>query len=155
MNLLDHIDGLAHSVTESAIWHDSGELLAEVETENQCDAAPDYVYELYCLFRIVSDLAKQHVVRLQAGFGNRKIRFPRKPAKKIGWPRYHVHDRVSSTLLLQVCAGTKVANMGANIERAPDISLQRAEASESPTEADLYCLYDAKLNEGKQKKGPE
>jgi hypothetical protein len=148
MKFLQHIDKVANGIRDVSLWHKSKDLMAEVETENRCGAQPSYVYELFCLFRIVKDLKQNHRIKLHEGTRPYQTRkFPKSPALKIGWPRFHVYDSLTDELILQICAGTTidVAHNGSN--HTPDISFQKANASEFPTEVDLYCIYDAKYRE--------
>ena len=151
MDIVDQIDEFAKHLKPAAVWHGSGLLIADVETENQCDAPGDFVYEMYCLWRVVTDIAKRQIVRLVSG-SIRGLKFPRKPAKKPGWPRFDVFDGQERTLLMQVCAGTGIHSSLISAYRYPDISFQKPEAKDEPQESDLICLYDAKFNEGHKKK---
>jgi hypothetical protein len=150
MNPLDFLDEFERNLRAATHWHTSKELLAEVETGNTLDRPSDFIYEMYCLFRIVNDLAENQIVRLIKGIKH-GFRFPRKPANKFGWPRFDVVDKITGKTLTQICAGTKIWSNGAQAFRAPDISLQLPYTSDDPKTTDLICIYDAKFNEGRKK----
>lgn len=151
MSFLDKLDDFSEDLREASIWHRSESILAEVEIENQCDASGDFIYELYCLFRIIKDLSIKYRIRIVKGSGLRRFKFPRKPAPKLGWPRFEVLDVLTNEVLLQVCAGTFIKSEAIGENRAPDISFQSAKSPEEPTESDVFCIYDAKFNEGRKK----
>ncbi|MEY3442665.1 MAG: hypothetical protein RLZZ519_946, partial [Bacteroidota bacterium] len=148
--IVDQIDEFAKHLKPAAVWHGSGLLIADVETENPCEASGDFVYEMYCLWRVVADIAKRHFVRLITG-SIRGLNFPRKPAKKRGWPRFDVFDEKGETVIMQVCAGTGIYSANIDAFRYPDISFQHPGTADAPTELDLMCMYDAKFNEGHKK----
>lgn len=150
MDIVDQLDEFAKHLKPAAVWHGSGLLIAEVETENPCDLAGDFVYEMYCLWRLVADIAKRQFVRLVVG-SIQGLNFPRKPANKEGWPRFDIYDEWGDDLIMQLCAGTGIYSSYIDGFRYPDISFQKPLATAEPTESDLFCMYDAKFNEGHKK----
>lgn len=103
----------------------------------------DFVYETYVFLRLLLDCKKTYRVQYVEGSGNTRHAFPKSPAKKAGRPKFHIVDRKTGKVLWQLCAGTKIGDISGD-ERAPDISLQRAGATDNPTAPDVELIWDAK-----------
>ena len=77
------------------------------------------------------------------GVGVKAHKFPRKPAKKNGRPKFKIYSKDKSKRLYQLCSGTKIKDI-VSMDRAPDISLQDADSSDEPTHEEVKIIWDAK-----------
>ncbi len=134
-NLISQVRNSAISLNRASIW---------VNSNLPLNITDDQVYELYMLFRLISDLMHNYEVRYVSGIGNKKYKFPRKPSNKFGRPRFEVHNKSNGRLLWQICAGTKVADKYGK-ERSPDISFQKYDSPESPSWQNIEMIWDAKF----------
>lgn len=103
----------------------------------------DFVFELYVLFRLIIDLGNTYEVKYDPGIGNKMNKFPQKPANKQGRPKFEVYRKSDGVLLWQICTGTKIADIHGK-KRAPDISFQSAQASDTPSYSQIELIWDAK-----------
>lgn len=69
----------ARSLGVSAIW---------VNSKKPIDMADDFIYELYVLFYLITELKQEYKVQYDPGVGKKQNRFPRKPALKAGRPKF-------------------------------------------------------------------
>lgn len=145
MDILDLINDGAEQLKNVVEWHGSGMPIAEVDLKPHSESSPDYIYEFYCLIRIVNDLNHFQRVYFEEGTGPFRISFPRSPANKKGKPYFLVYDRASDPpkKLFQICAGVKIRTIH-DMNRAPDISFQTAEAPENPKWDHVGFIFDAK-----------
>lgn len=124
---------------------------AKWSTGKRLKLEDDFLLELYVLFRFLNGLDKQRfkVVYCKGKSPNEHC-FPQNPASKSnGWAYFEIHEKctvagqIVPKKLFQVCAGTQVENIFGQ-DKAPDISLQKANASDSPKFGDLVLILDAK-----------
>ena len=133
-DLIGKVRVAAKRLGVAAIWAKSG---------MPVDLPNDFIFELFVLFRLINDLQNVYSVKYETGFGPKAHQFPRKPSKKAGRPYFKLHSRSTNRLLWQICAGTKITDI-VGIDRAPDVSFQKASAPESPTYRDIEMIWDAK-----------
>lgn len=114
-----------------------------VDSKRPVDMATDFVFELYVLFEFVIYLSNNYDVIYDPGVGPKKHKFPRKPAKKVGRPKFEIYSKNKSKKLCQLCSGTQIKDI-VNMHRAPDISIQSANSSDVPTHKDVELIWDAK-----------
>jgi hypothetical protein len=103
----------------------------------------DFVFELYVLFEFVIYISNNYDVFYDPGVGPKKHKFPRKPAQKVGRPKFEIYSKNKTKILYQLCSGTKIKDI-VNMHRAPDISIQNANSSDVPTHKDVELIWDAK-----------
>jgi hypothetical protein len=141
---MNDINAMASSLSSASTWIGSRNPLGHLPSSQD-----DYVYEFYCYIRVLHDLHFNHLVVLNSGSGENKNKFPLKPAlKSKGWARFDICEQ-SGTLLYQVCAGTKVRNTKFSQSLfAPDISFQKHDATDDPTQNDVELIMDAKFKDG-------
>ncbi len=146
IDILDKINKYSHYLSKATRWHNSKELISEVETSNTHGQKPDFIYEFKCYIRIINDLRVNNNVKFVVGSDTGNY-FPKKPAKKAGKPYFLIENNFN---VFQLCAGTKIET-AYKTNRAPDISFQYGNASETPTYKDIFMIYDAKFtNLGKK-----
>ncbi|UCH97182.1 MAG: hypothetical protein JSV88_10120 [Candidatus Aminicenantes bacterium] len=148
--LLDEIDKFVIALEEASVWHNSKKSVAHVESRED-EKGKSYIYEFYCYIRIVADLMRNYVLEYIPGEGKFPHKFPQAPANKKGKPRFHAYEKRKSnkkgSLKFQLCAGTKINGKFQSENNHPDISFQKAKASEDPGCNDLILIYDAKFQE--------
>ena len=83
------------------------------------------------------------MVEYEPGSGHTKNVFPQAPADKAGRPKFVIRDRETGKVAFQICAGTKANDMHGH-GRGLDLSIQLANASDSPTVHDVLQIFDAK-----------
>jgi len=132
--LIDSIRNSARTLGIASTW---------VNSRRPLQLEEDFVYELYVMFEFVNDLRNTYGVRYHPGSGNKRHQFPRKPAQKRGRPKFYIIDRRNNNTLWQLCAGTKITDI-VQVMRAPDISVQKHNASDDPIYSDVVMIWDAK-----------
>jgi hypothetical protein len=142
--LLKEINAYTSKLEKASSWHGSEKSLAEVELQKAKKFGEDYIYEFYCYLRVLSDLQHKYLLRFIPGSGAFSYKFPKAPAPKKGKPYFVAVNQTSGKIAFQICAATEI---GTSYKRspAPDISFQRAEASETPTFRDVIMIFDAKF----------
>lgn len=134
--LIDRTRAAAGSLGIAATW---------VNSRQPINMSTDFVYELYILFNLILDLSKSYNIKYIPGNGNKRHMFPKKPANKSGRPKFEVYSKTTPpTLMWQICSGTKVGDI-VGMERAPDISFQKNNASDLPTADDVELIWDGKF----------
>jgi len=103
----------------------------------------DFLFEMHLLFRVVAELGKNHGIEYLSGKGSKMHEFPRKGANKAGRPRFNVRNASTGTIRCQVCAGTRARDRSGK-ERALDLSIQTADASDEPGVQDVLQIFEAK-----------
>lgn len=114
------------------------------------DEQKDYnIYELFCYVTIVHDLSKKHKIKFVKGTNGC---FPKGPAKKKDeWNRFDIYE--DDTCKYQICAGTRIkCKKSTNMGHSPDISFQRHDAGNTPTEEDVLLIMDAKYTASRKKR---
>ncbi len=133
--LLEAARKCAKQLGSAATWAVSGKAVS---------VRDDFVYETYVFLRLLIALKRTYRLEYIEGSGNSKHAFPKSPARKAGRPRFNLVDRGTKKVLWQLCAGTKIGDISGD-ERAPDISLQNASASDSPQASDVELIWAPKL----------
>lgn len=146
IDFINHINAYASFLEEGCVWNNSNEILAPViGSDENAQAANDYIYEFYCYICIIVDLRANYTLEFIEGHDQFKFNFPRKAAPKKGKPRFHAWN--GKDLAFQVCAGTMIKCEYDREKNHPDISFQFPNATEDPTEKDLIIIMDAKFIE--------
>lgn len=133
-DLIAQVRYSAAALRKASIW---------VNSKLPLDVTDNYLFECYILFRLILNLAHNYTIRFVPGAGGNRFNFPRSPANKNGWPRFDICAKSDGTLLLQICAGTKVSDIYGK-ERAPDISFQNADSPDAPSWKDVKIIWDGK-----------
>lgn len=131
--LMRRVKSAGTRLTRTALW----------STNTSLNLANSFLLEMYLLFRIVQDLKSAYTVTYDKGASPHEHEFPQNGAPKAGRPKFIVKDKASGTVLFQICAGTTAADIH-NHDRALDISIQKATATDSPTSNDVLQVFDAK-----------
>ncbi|MFC1924053.1 hypothetical protein ACFLXA_01630 [Chloroflexota bacterium] len=132
--LIAKVQQSAKSLGVAATWATSG---------RPVNLADDFIFELYVLFELIIDANNYYDIVYVQGRGDKRDRFPQKPANKKDWPKFEIYEKQVHVLQWQVCAGTIVKDIH-DIERAPDISIQSNTASDDPRYTDVELIWDAK-----------
>ena len=133
--LIRQVKKSATALGNAALWANSGRPI---------HMSDDFIFELYILFELILDLKLSYKVVYNPGMGSNQNQFPRKPANKAGRPKFEIYSKEENKLLWQICSGTKITDI-VNKERTPDISIQRGNASDTPTHNDVEIIWDAKF----------
>ena len=151
---MTYLRDYANLLREASVWHNSKDILAPVINEQNIAVATDcYIYEFYCYISIITDLQVTYNIEFKKGFGDFEYKFPQAAADKAGKPYFiAIKDGVPK---FQICAGTKIDGIFDSEENHPDISFQKADANDTPTEDDLIIIMDAKFKENEKAKLPK
>ena len=133
ISLINRVQSSAQSMGVAAAWS-SGKAV---------NVKDDFLYEMYLLFRVIQALAVTYDIDYLPGTGANIHAFPKKPANKAGRPRFNIKERATGTLLFQLCAGTKAADLHGHL-RGIDLSIQTANSPDDPQANDVLQLFDAK-----------
>ena len=143
--LLDHLREYSELLRLGSVWHNSKELLAPIFDDNNVIASENYIYEFYCFISIISDLRKNYILEFVPGTGQFQFKFPQAAATKKGKPKFQAIEKDEP--IFQICAGTMIEGRVPSEENHPDISFQKATATDNPTYEDLILIMDAKYRE--------
>jgi hypothetical protein len=129
-------------------WESSGKAFGHYQViegkANTTDGA-DSLYEFWCLMRILIDLKTNYKIDLIPGNPAGKI-FPQAPSLKKGWPYFKIELNSDPTNKYQVCYGTKIKlSLAPKTTMAPDISIQKHDATDDPDESMVELIMDAKF----------
>ncbi|WP_127132976.1 hypothetical protein [Pseudoflavitalea rhizosphaerae] len=153
-DFIQYINQYSEFLRQSAVWHNTKDIIAPVIGIDDKEAATDnYIYEFYCLIKILEDLRYNYEIRFVEGKGNFKYRFPQAAAPKGGKPRFHAF--IDDKMEFQICAGTMIKCEIDTEKNHPDISFQVAESSNDPSQEDLIIIMDAKFKESQQASLPK
>lgn len=133
ISLIDDVRHSANRLGIAANW---------ANTTQPLSIEDDFLYELFVLFRLITSLQKEYVVKYIPGDGENAHCFPKKPANKNGRPRFDIYT-VDGKRICQICAGTKIKDIHGT-PHTPDISFQTGNASDEPGYNDLILIWDAK-----------
>lgn len=141
--LMKEINAYTSKLGKASLWHGSQKSLAEVELEKAKKFGEDYIYEFYCYLRVLLDLQHNYSLRFVPGIDIFTYKFPKAPAAKKGKPYFIAFEQNTGKPAFQICAATEI---GTPYKRspAPDISFQKADASDEPTYRDVLMIFDAK-----------
>jgi hypothetical protein len=137
--ILEQINTISKSLIRKKSWYSKDKPFGHINYKKKKEK--NYIYEFYCYVKILKDLKGNYVVELIPGSEN----FPKSPAKKKDRSKFILRDKSNKNILFQVCAGTEITiSTVRNYTIAPDISFQRAGATDYPTENDVELIMDAK-----------
>lgn len=151
-DLLDRINQIAKSLDKASKWKNSEDAFGHIVIDDRGTkkiAEDNYIYEFYCLMKIIEDLNKRtnHEIK----FKNENGIFPKKPASKNNRPYFILE--VDGKEIFQICSGTNIQTKLTNVTKAPDISFQTMESdSILPLCKDILAIYDAKYSDSKSAK---
>jgi hypothetical protein len=129
-------------------WETSGKAFGHyqvIEAKATTKDGADSIYEFWCLMKILDDLRVNYKITLIPGIPVGKI-FPQAPSLKKGWPYFKIELSSDPTNKYQVCYGTKIKlSLAPKTTIAPDISVQKHDASDDPDESMVELIMDAKF----------
>lgn len=133
------IDDFSNILSKISGWKKSAKPFGHV-----VGARKDYVYEFWCCVKILQAIHACPNQNVDIRFGRKK--FPRATAPKDGgWSYFEIKDD-KGNVIHQVCTGTGISRSDApRSVYHPDISIQSALSSLSPTEKDVEVIMDAKF----------
>lgn len=144
-DLLKKIEKLAVIVRKKSEWYNSKRPFGHISSTI---GKKDYLYEFFCYLQILNDLNANYEIR----YVPKSKLFPRKPGNKKDTPYFLIIDKTTSQPIYQVCAGVNITiTKDTDYTIAPDISFQSHDASDNPTEKDVYLVMDAKYRSNPRK----
>lgn len=139
--LIRRLEIVSKALKAAAKWNGS-DLAVDLAAANG-----NFLYELHCYFSCAVDASHYFTISISGkmeGIGiQRKANWPRSHGKKESFSHIVLADSRTGDSLFQLCPGIRITDkFGKN--RAPDISLLRAAASDNPTINDVHGVWDAK-----------
>jgi hypothetical protein len=141
--LIKEINEYAKLLKKASRWENSELSIAPVETRNSENRGIFYIYEFYCMIRIVDDLCSNYEMVFVTGEDEFEYKFPQASSNKKGKPKFtflkdgeHIFD---------IYGGVHVKGEHECEEDHPDISFLKPN---SPDDADatwLIMIMDAKF----------
>jgi len=129
-------------------WESSGKAFGHyhvLEAKSTNTDGADRLYEFWCLMRVMVDFKNNYNVELVSGIPAGKI-FPQAPSLKKGWPYFKIEMTSDPSNKYQVCYGTKIKlSRAPKTTIAPDISIQKHDATDDPDESMVELIMDAKF----------
>lgn len=142
MTKLDRIKKYAETLGKASKWANSGDQITSIESIQNEESKSEYIYEFYCLMRILDDLANKYDIEIT---NNTAINvFPKAPASKKNYPYFLVKEKGTGKLLFEVCTGVDIKGL-ADETSAPDISFQLPQDHLLPTHQEVFMIFDAKF----------
>ena len=142
MTKLDAIKKYAESLSKASKWIHSREQITSIEAIKKDDSKKAYVYEFYCLLRILDDLKERYDIEI-TNTSNGSV-FPKSPASKKNFPYFIVKEKGKNKVLFEICAGVDVKGL-ADETSAPDISFQIPQNHFNPTHKEVFMIFDSKF----------
>lgn len=142
MSKLDTIRKYAEELRAASVWSSSRDAIADIEAISGATDQANYVYEFYCIMRVITDLARTYDVEIK----NTSVRtvLPKSPqSKKKNFPYFEVRDKNTGDILFQVVPGVKIIGDTGTTD-SPDIQFHEGDA---PLDADykfVFMCIDAK-----------
>lgn len=142
------LNRLKSSTKRLSQWESSGKAFGHYKVIAR-GATPkkksDKIYEFFCLLKLLEDLDAAYSVKMIPSSSGKGI-FPESPAKKQGWAYFIIENRTNPTNKFQVCFGTRIKlSKAPKTTIAPDISIQKHNATDDPDESMVELIMDAKL----------
>jgi hypothetical protein len=139
-SLVRRLRSVAVEVKTAAVWNGTG--LAVDATKD------DYLYELYCYFRLALAAAPSFRLQIAGAIGTTKggkpaAKWPKKPGQKKNFSYVSLVEKSGHAEQFQLCPGIKVTDVNGK-DRAPDLILLGGNAPSQPTHAHVRALWDAK-----------
>lgn len=130
-------------------WESSGKAFGHYQViegkANTTDGA-DSLYEFWCLLKILVDLKTNYKILLKSETRTDKKIFPQAPAPKKGWAYFEIENITDFANKFQVCYGTEIKlSRAPKTTIAPDISIQKYDATDDPDESMVELIMDAKF----------
>lgn len=129
-------------------WESSGKAFGHyqvIEGKATTKDGADSIYEFWCLMKLLVDLRANYKIDLISGNPAGRI-FPQAPSLKKGWPYFKIELNSDPTNKYQVCYGTKIKlSRAPKTTIAPDISIQKHDATDDPDESMVELIMDAKF----------
>lgn len=149
MSAKQRIKDYRDAIKDLSQWRGSKEVFGYIDGDPGNKV--DYIYEFYCGMCLLKDLSKQH--RIVAHKRNGKIVFPKKPGAKANYSYFKIYDKGGAKLLNQFCFGTKIFISGSpSTNFSSDLSIQKDNASDIPSDKDVVIILDAKYSTDKDSK---
>jgi len=107
----------------------------------------DRLFEFWCLMKILDDLRCKYEIELVSDSRSDKKVFPQSSGKKNnGWAYFKIKNKADSNNRFQVCYGTEIKlKCAPKTTFAPDISIQKHDATDDPDESMVELIMDAKF----------
>lgn len=144
----DELKRLKVATQKLTKWETSGKAFGHyrmIDAKATTKDGADSIYEFWCLMKILEDLRVNYIITLIPGNSADKI-FPQAPSLKKGWPYFKIELSNDPTNKYQVCYGTKIKlSRAPKTTIAPDISIQKHDATDNPDESMVELIMDAKF----------
>lgn len=147
---IEDIQKLREATEKLSYWESSKRVFGHIDFLDR--KRTDRMYEFYCLMRIIGELLANNTIELIPNADGKRL-FPFGPAKKPGWSKFIVTTKDVPALKFQVCYGTEIKlSSSPTTTIAPDISIQKIDATDDPDETQIEMIMDAQYKEDENKK---
>lgn len=142
MSKLDKIKKYSEALRKASQWKYSKEAISNIASIKSSKKKKEYIYEFYCLMRIIDDLLTNHTIEVIVP--NKKVVFPKAPASKSKYPYFLVKDKLNLVDEFQICVGIEIIGNSDETD-APDISFQKSDAPLIPKAEHVFMIFDSKF----------
>lgn len=127
----------AKELGEASKWGKSGRSIAKINLTTEDEE--DYIYELYCTFKLLSDLILNYEITIVKGdkYG---FSLPRKPGLWKNFPYFKLRDKISGDVF-DVHLGVFITKVGKKVRHAPDISITNEMQKNVETISPSNCIF--------------
>lgn len=141
-DLLGHINEYAKLLSKASRWNNSELSIAPVDYRKNNDRGIFYIYEFYCLMRVVNDLCKTYEMEFVKGEGDFEFKFPQAASKKAGKPKFYF--KKDNIPVFEIYGGVRIKGKYKSEKDHPDISFLIPNSPDEAEGAHLIMIMDAK-----------
>ena len=136
--LIERLQRASKALTRATTWEGSITRMRGAELQ--------YLFEFACYLHLLRQFKQNYSLGLvkRTKAGSKIACWPKAPSDKAQWSYFTLKPRSGTGKSWQLCAGTGIEDIHGQ-ERHPDISLQTAEASDTPCHHEVTAIWDAKF----------
>src|SRR4030095_6070630 len=136
-DLLNRINQFSKSLIVKSRWYKTNKPFGHIDYQKD---KRSYIYEFFCYLKILKDLKSNYDLEYIEG----DHQFPQSHSNKKDKSKFVIKEKITGKKY-QVCTGTDI-NISTidDYTIAPDISFQKENATDDPTEKDVLLIMDAK-----------
>lgn len=151
-SLIKEINEFADLLCKAAKWDKTELSVAPVIDRGSSDRGVFYIFEFYCMIRVVDDLARKYDMNFQTGKGEFTHRFPQAAANKKDKPSFCFSKEGKG--VFDIFGGVYISGEYECEEDHPDISFFKPNSPDEADSSSLLMIMDAKYvtDEGKLSK---
>lgn len=142
-DLIKQINDYATQLSKASLWEGTDLTLAPVEARNSDARGVFYIYEFYCIMRIIDDLCENYEMIFVPGKDEFEFKFPQASSNKEGKPKFSFYKNKKH--VFDLYGGVYIRGEYDCEEDHPDISFLLPNSPDDADENWLIMIMDAKF----------